>query len=263
MRNLLKSEFRKVIYTKSFYGYLVGAIFLALLASFPAAYSIHALKSQLNGASLMDPQLVAGVYGKAISGYLFTMILGIALIGNEYQSGQIVSTFLATPQRLKVLCAKLVVAACAGIFIMVISTLVGFGGAYLGLSQYPHAKAGLTIFLNLLLAAVISGAVISIMGVAIGALVRNVKVAQVGAIIWLFVVEKLIVVFWATGGKFLPSGLIVGMLNVHIDLKSSERFLNISTTNYFGVGASIALMLAYATVFAFIGSWITLRRDVD
>lgn len=101
------------------------------------------------------------------------------------------------------------------------------------------------------------------MGVAIGALIRNVKVAQVGAIIWLFVVEKLIVVFWSTGGKFLPSGLIVGMLNVHIDLKSSESFLNISTTNYFGVGVSIALMLAYAAAFAFIGSWITLRRDVD
>ena len=81
--NILKSEFRKVVYTKSFYGYLLGAIFLALISSIPAAFSINSLKSQLDGASLMDPQLVAGIYGKAIAGYLFAMILGIAIIGNE------------------------------------------------------------------------------------------------------------------------------------------------------------------------------------
>jgi ABC-type transport system involved in multi-copper enzyme maturation permease subunit len=261
--NILKSEFRKVVYTKSFYGYLLGAIFLALISSIPAAFSINSLKSQLDGASLMDPQLVAGIYGKAIAGYLFAMILGIAIIGNEYQTGQAVSTFLATPKRIRVLLAKLVVAACAGIFLLVVSTLIGFGGAYLGLSHYPHAKTGLAIFVNLILASIISGAVIALMGVAIGALVRNVKVAQIGAIIWLLIIEKLIVVFWATGGKFLPSGLIVGMMDIHINLKSTERFLNISSANYFGVGTSVLLMLAYAAIFASIGSWVSLRRDID
>ncbi len=263
MKNLLKSEFRKVIYTRSFLGYLGGAIFVSLVSSVPAAFSINAIKSQLNGTSLMDPALVAEVYGKAITGYLFAIILGIAIIGNEYQNGQAISTFLATPKRINVLYSKLVVAAGAGIFLMVTSTLLGFIGAYVGLSHYPHAKTSSTVFVNLMIAAVVSGAVIAIMGVAIGALVRNVKVAQTGAVLWLVVVERLIVLFWATGGKFLPSGLILGMMNININIKSTKKFLDISTANYFGPGISITLLLVYAAVLATIGTRVSLRRDIE
>ncbi len=260
--NLIKSEYRKLVYTRSFYGYLAGAVFLSLISSIPAAFSFNSLKSQLNGTSLMDPQLVAGVYGKAISGYLFVMILGIAIIGNEFQNGQAVTTFLATPKRIKVLYAKLLVAAGAGIFLMLVSTLLGFVGAYVGLSHYPHAKVDSTIFFDLLVAAVVSGAVIAIMGVAIGALIRNIKIAQAGAIIWLSIVERLIVLFWAAGGKYLPSGLILGMMNIHISVKSTKKFFDISTANYFGPGISVSLLLLYAAIFASLGSWVSLRRDI-
>jgi hypothetical protein len=263
MKNLIKSEFRKLIYAKSFFGYIGGAIFISLISSIPAAFSINAIKSQLNGTTLMDPALVAEIYGKAITGYLFAMIMGIAIIGNEYQNGQAISTFLAVPRRINVLYAKLVVAAGAGIFLMVTSTLLGFIGAYFGLSHYPHAKTSSTIFINLMIASVVSGAVISIMGVAIGALVRNVKIAQTGAVIWLMVVERLIVLFWATGGKFLPSGLILGMMDININLKSTKKFLNISAADYFGPGISITLLLVYAAVLATIGTRVSLRRDIE
>jgi ABC-type transport system involved in multi-copper enzyme maturation permease subunit len=260
--NLIKSEFRKLVYTKSFYGYIAGAIFIALISSIPAAFSLNSLKSQLDGTSLMDPQLVAEVYGKAISGYLFAMILGIAIIGNEFANGQAISTFLATPKRIKVLYAKLVVAAGAGIFLMVVSTLLGFLGAYIGLAHFPHAKTNSTVFLNLMIAAVVSGAVITVMGVAVGSLIRNLKIAQAGAIIWLSIVEKLIVLFWATGGKFLPSGLILGMMNININIKSTKKFFDIATSNYFGPGISTILLLIYAAAFAAVGSWVSLRRDI-
>ena len=263
MKNLLKSEFRKLIYAKSFLGYLSGAIFISLISSIPAAFSINAIKSQLNGTGLMDPALVAEVYGKAITGYLFAMILGIAIMGNEYQNGQAISTFLAVPRRLNVLYAKLVIAAGAGIFLMVTSTLLGFFGAYLGLSHYPHARTSPTVFINLMIAAVVSGAVIAIMGVAIGALVRNVKIAQTGAVLWLVVVERLIVLFWATGGKFLPSGLILGMMDININLKSTKKFLDISSSNYFGPGISITLLLIYAEILATVGTRVSLRRDIE
>jgi len=263
MKNLLKSEFRKLIYAKSFLGYLSGAIFISLISSIPAAFSINAIKSQLNGTGLMDPALVAEVYGKAITGYLFAMILGIAIMGNEYQNGQAISTFLAVPRRLNVLYAKLVIAAGAGIFLMVTSTLLGFFGAYLGLSHYPHARTSPTVFINLMIAAVVSGAVIAIMGVAIGALVRNVKIAQTGAVLWLVVVERLIVLFWATGGKFLPSGLILGMMDININLKSTKKFLDISSSNYFGPGISITLLLIYAAILATVGTRVSLRRDIE
>ena len=261
--NLIKSEFRKLVYPRSFYGYIAGAVFLALISSIPAAFSLNSLKSQIQGTSLMDPHLVAEVYGKAISGYLFVMILGIAIIGNEYQNGQAISTFLATPKRIKVLYAKLVVAAGAGVFLMIVSTRLGFIGAYIGLQHYPHAKASPTIFFNLMIAAIVSGAVIAVMGVSIGALIRNIKIAQAGSIIWLSIVERLIVLFWAAGGKYLPSGLILGMMNINIDLKSTKKLFNISTADYFGPGICVLFLLIYAAIFAAVGSWVSLRRDIN
>ena len=101
------------------------------------------------------------------------------------------------------------------------------------------------------------------MGVSIGALIRNMKIAQAGSIIWLSIVEKLIVVFWASGGKYLPSGLILGMMNININLKSSQKLFSISTSDYFNPAVCVVLLLVYAAIFAAVGSWVSLRRDID
>ena len=261
--NLVKSEFRKLFYTRSIYGLTLGAIALAMLSTWPAAYAVERTQNLLSGESLTNPQMVAGIYGKATSGYLFAIILGIIFMGNEYQNGMAISTFLATPKRTKVLYAKLGVAALAGVAMMVISELFGFLGAYIGLNKYTHAALTSGALLSLIVAGIISGAVLAVMGVALGALIRNVRIATTGVVIWLGVIERLIVVFWTTGGKYLPSGLIVGMLNVKLDVKSVGRGLNIDTANYFGATTATLLLLAYAAVFAFLGIFTSLRRDVN
>lgn len=185
-------------------------------------------------------------------------------MGNEYQNGMAISTFLATPKRIKVLYAKLVVAVGAGILMMLISTLVGFLGAYLGLKNYIHAKPDVSTFVSLTVAAIIAGAVLAIMGVAIGALVRNVRIASTGVVIWLGVVERLIVVFWSAGGKYLPSGLIVGMLNLKVNIRGEGRVrFNLNSSDYLGSTESIALLLLYAALFAGIALFTSLRRDVN
>ena len=261
---LLKSEYRKIVYTKTVYGYTLGAIALALLSSYPAAYAVTKSADLLNGSSLMDPQMVDGIYGKAISSYLFAMLLGIVFMGNEYQNGMAISTFLATPVRTHVLRAKMIIAAVAGVILMLISTGFGFIGAYLGLSNYHHAAPNPSTFINLTVASVVSCAVLAVMGVAIGALIRNVRIATTGSIIYLLVVERLIVLFWSAGGKFLPSGLIVGMMNVHIKGGLHvKKALDINTSDYLGALPSTLLLLVYAAAFAGIAIYVSLRRDVN
>jgi ABC-type transport system involved in multi-copper enzyme maturation permease subunit len=261
--HLFKSEFRKVIYTKTFYGYTLGAIALAVLSAYPAAYAVTKTSTLLSGSNLMDPQMVDGIYGKALSGYLFVTLLGIIFMGNEFQNGMAISTYLATPKRIHVLRAKLLISAGVGAVMMLISTSIGLLAAYLGLSHYKHAAPTSSNFLNILVAAVVTGAVLSIMGVAIGALVRNVRIASTATMIYLLVVERLIVLFWSTGGKYLPSGLIVGMMNVHLKTKLAKGGLSINTNDYLGALPSTILLLAYAGVFAALAIFISLRKDVD
>lgn len=261
--NLLKSEFRKIMYTKNFFGYTAGAIFIAVLSSWGAAFSFSHSQKFISGASLMDPGIVDSVYAKSTSGYLFAILLGVVFMGNEFQNGMAISTFLATPKRIKVLYAKLIIASCAGVLLMLISTGVGLLAAYIGLRGEKHAAPDSATFFNLILAAVISGAVLSVMGIAVGALVRNVRIASAGVVIWLGVIERLIVVFWTTGGKYLPSGLILGMLNLNFKISAANKVLNINSADYFGALTATLLLLVYATVFAAAGVFTSLRRDVN
>lgn len=262
--NLLKSELRKMLYTRSFYGYTIAASALALLSALPAAYTIVKTQGIITGESLSNSQVVDSIYGKAIAGYLFAILLGVVFMGNEYQSGMAVSTFLATPKRVKVLYAKLGVAAISGVILMVISTSFGLVGAYFGLKHYQHAKPDLGALESLILAAVIAGAVLGVMGVAIGALIRNVRLASIGVVIWLGIVERIIVLFWTSGGKYLPSGLIVGMLNVKVNVKiGGKGGLGIDTANYLGATSATVILLLYATFFAYMGVFISLKRDVN
>jgi ABC-type transport system involved in multi-copper enzyme maturation permease subunit len=184
-------------------------------------------------------------------------------MAGEFQSGMAVITFLATPKREKVVAAKFLVAAIAGAILMIISIGLGSIAAWYGMRAYPHTHPTHDLYLNLLISPIVSGAVLAIIGVAIGMLIRNVRVATTGALIWMMIIERLIVVFWTTGGKWLPTGAIVGMFNLNLKLRSTSKALSFDSTNYFSPTVSIALLIGYAFVFATLGRFISLKRDIN
>lgn len=264
MKNLLKSEFRKLFYTKTFYLAGLGAIAISVLSALPASYALVKLgKSIYSGASLMDPGMVDGVYSKGTSGYIFALILGISLMAGEYQSGMATTTFLATPQRGRVVWVKFLTASFGGTIIMYVSTWLGAYAAWYGMRAYPHVAPSGSLFVNIALTPIISGSVLAIIGVSIGTLIRNVRIATTGALIWMMVIERLIVIFWPTGGKWLPTGAIVGMFNLKLTLRSSNSALNFNMSNYFNATTSIALLLGYAILFALLGRAFSLKRDIN
>jgi ABC-type transport system involved in multi-copper enzyme maturation permease subunit len=263
MNPVIKAELRKLRYTTTFPLTLLGATFLAVLSALPATYAMVKIGKNVYGqASLMDPQVINGIYAKATSGYIFALILGITLMAGEFQSGMAVITFLATPKRERVVAAKFLVAAVAGAIVMSVS--VGFGSlaAWYGMRAYPHANPTSDLFVNLLISPLVSGAVLAIIGVAIGMLIRNVRIATTGSLVWMMIVERLIVVFWSTGGKWLPTGAIVGMFNLNLKLRSTSKALSFDSSNYFSPGISIVLLIGYALLFATMGRFISLRKDI-
>lgn len=262
MNHLIKSEIRKLVYTRSFWFLILGAAALSALSSAASPYAMSRIatsKVMFGNANLID-----SLYSKAVGGYLFVVILGVLVMAGEFRHGTAVATFLTAPKRASVLIAKIITASLAGVLTMVVSIAVGVLAAKIALSFYPEAVAPhWEVFLNLAAVAVVSGVVLSLFGVAIGTLIRNQMVAVVSVIIWMNIIERLITVFLPDWGKWLPTGALTGMMALDLHFTSNRIGLNLNTTDYLDPWSATAVLVGYGVAFAAIAIATSLRRDID
>lgn len=257
--SLLKSEWRKLIYARANWGLLIAATLLSILS---VAVTPFALESQgeLFGMSLEDTSSIDAVYANGISGYVFAIILGVLLMAGEFRHGTAVATFLTAPNRGSVISRKLAIAAIAGVLLMWISTGLSMAAGWFVLQTFENAgEPSENLLLNTLIASTIGGAVLGIIGVAIGTFVRNQMFAVVGTLIYLFVIDPLLLALWPDAGKWLPSGLITGMMALDIE----APVLGFETSSYLPPLISAAVLLGFGVVFAVIAIATSLKRDVE
>ena len=257
--NLLKSEWRKLIYVRANWGLMIAATLISTLSVAVTPYILDS-QGELFGFGLEQTEAIDSVYANGISGYIFAIIIGIMLMAGEFRHGTAVATFLTAPKRGSVLAAKLGIAALGGVLVMWISTGISFLAGYIVLSTFENAAdPSSDLFLNTLIAATIGGAVLGIIGVAIGTLVRNQMLAITGALVYLFIVDPILLALWPDAGKYLPTGLITAMLA--IDVNAPE--LGFDTSNYLPPLEATGFLMLYGVVFAAVAVGTSLRRDID
>jgi ABC-type transport system involved in multi-copper enzyme maturation permease subunit len=257
--NLVKAEFRKLLYSRSTYGLLLASIFVAVLSTVITPIVISQDETGMFG-SLQDQAMVDGVYGNGISAYFFAIILGILIMSGEFRHGTAVAPFLASPKRARVLFVKLGVAAFAGALFQIISAGISVLTGFYTLTFFEDvASPSDAVFVNLALAAVLSGAVLGVVGVAIGSLIRNQLIAIVSSLVWLFVLEPVILLLFVDAGKWLPTGAITGMLALEFESEA----IGISTAAYLSPGLAALVLLGYGMFFAVLALVTSMRRDID
>jgi ABC-type transport system involved in multi-copper enzyme maturation permease subunit len=234
-------------------------VFVAVLSTVVTPIVIEQDESGVFG-SLSDQAMVDGVYANAISSYIFAIILGILIMSGEFRHGTAVATFLASPKRARVLVAKLVVAAVAGAVFQIISAGLAVGTGFYTLTFFENvASPSDSVFINLAVASVLSGAVLGLVGVAIGSLIRNQLIAIVSTLVWLFVLEPIVLLLLVDAGKWLPTGAITGMLALEFESEA----IGVSTADYLSPGVSVLVLLGYGAVFAVVALVTSMRRDID
>lgn len=257
--NLMQSEWRKLIYARAHWGLLIAATFISVLSVAVTPFILES-QGELFGFGLDQTDAVDATYANGISGYIFAIILGIMLMAGEFRHGTAVATFLTAPKRGSVLTAKLGMAAIGGILLMWISTGLSLLAGVVVLSTFEDAASpSENLFLNTMLAATVGGAVLGIIGVALGTLIRNQMLAIVGALVYLFVVDPLLLALWPEIGKYLPSGLITAMLSINVDAPE----LGFDTSNYLPPLEATGVLLIYGIVFAGVAIATSLKRDID
>jgi len=248
----IKSEFLKLTTIRTMYGLLAGVV--ALLALQVVA-TILSAGSQPGSPTLDDPSTVRGVWGASGGATILVLTMGIIVMTSEYRHMTITSTFLTTPVRGRVLVAKLVTSAVAGVLVgvMCVAFVVALASALLPIKE--HATVPTSTIVAISAGAVLAYAIYGILGVALGALIRIQPLAIMIAVVFVFIAEPLIAALFPRIGRWLPGSATNAILQ-------APGFGNFTESDYLPLAGAALLLIFYALVFALIASRTTLRRDI-
>lgn len=267
MKNLLVSEYRKLVTTRMWWILLLVMVaYMGFTAAAMAAVAtMPELSAQEGSVTIAASQAPAVVYTTAASmGYVFPLIIGIMSFASEFRHKSIATTFLGTPQRLKVLAAKLIAGIPMGVLYGLAGTAacVALGGAVLTATGNGAFLTSTSTW-EIIGRSVLAIAVWLVVGVAVGSWLTNQTVAIVAILVFTQFLEPLArlglgATTWGNSiAKYLP-----GAAGDAIAGGSFYSALS-TTSNALTLWQGAAVLLAYAVAFAALGSLTTLRRDVN
>ena len=237
--NVLRSELLKTRTTPATWGFAAVIVLLT------------ALNTSLSLSDPLTPIATdAGVRHTFTAGRDFAVLfiaLGAIGAAGEFRHQTAVSTFLTTPARPRVLAAKTLAYACAGLMIALACVAV-----QIALALPWLASTGQTVHpwdaavAEPAITAVLAGLAYTSLGVALGTLLRNQVVALVVTFGWFAVAENALSAITPSVSRFLPGGVLSG--TDHTDLLATP--------------VAIAILAAYALTLCVIAGRTTLRRDI-
>ena len=247
MTRLISSELLKLRSTRTA---------IALIASVVGLVVLIGLIATITADFEQDEVFTVDLLGIAGFAQVFALILGILAVTTEFRHGTITPTLVVAPDRMRLVLAKLVAHALAGLILGVLAVGLTTAIVLIGLSS-RDIDTGLTnqeiteVAVGLVLATVLWAA----LGVGLGALVRNQVGAIVGALGWTLLVENLLTIIPTVGDWVQKYGLN-GVTNALSNIESEV------TGDVLSQAAGGALLVAYTATFVIAGTLAVRRRDV-
>ncbi len=245
MTRLIRAEFTKLRTTRLVYGVT------AAMAAF-AVLTVVANATDRQGA----PPLSADSFSTFVAAPTTllagaALLLGILGMAGEFRHHTVTQTFLVTPDRGRVVAAKLVAYPLAGIALALTTLAVTAAVAAGWLAAKGITPSLLDARLGrVLLGALLAAGLCGLVGVGVAALVRNQVAALVGTLVWVLVVEGLLMslLHAPSLGKWLPSAAAAAI--------TSPGGGHLSR-----LGGSL-LLAAYALALALAGTRLVVRRAI-
>jgi len=242
---LIRSEFRKLSTVRGPW---------LLLAAGPLLVVAGVTGLVQSGGNVHEPATQGKALAHVALAALFTLVFGIVAVAGEYRHGTVTDTFLSTPDRRRVVAAKLAVYGAVG----AVAGLVSAAAAVAVTAGWWAAKGGSFQLsaagsLRILIGGVAVNVAFAAIGVGVGALVRNLAAAIAAALAWIAVVEGIAGQLAGAGlARWLPFSASEALGRA--DMIGAARLLP-----QWGGGLVLA---GYAIAFAAAAMVTTLRRDV-
>jgi ABC-2 type transport system permease protein len=252
MRRLVAAEFHKLATTRLWLWLLLGSVALtALYASLAIAFGDTPDNPTPPLASPAGQRTVFSVGQGA--GTLLAVLAAIALTG-EFRHQTATTTFLASPQRGRVVLAKLIAYGLVGIGYALVCIAVTIAIALPWLNakgiQIPLGGNGIPATLAGVVAAV---AIFGLIGVGLGALVREQVATVVGLLVYLFIAEPIV--------TRIPA---LSSWTIYLPGAAANALTQVAQTNqdFLPPWQGGLVLAAYGLILATAGTVLTTRRDI-
>jgi ABC-type transport system involved in multi-copper enzyme maturation permease subunit len=245
---LIRSELLKLRTTRTSAVLVLWMVGLVVLV-----VALHVFAFSTAKLSVHDNQLKVFGWGTGIAS-LFAALVGALSITAELRHGTIRPTLLATPQRARVIGAKVIASALAGLVVGALAEGLVTGLASAGIaSRGVHNTLTGGDVVQLIAGGAGAAAMWAMLGTGLGALVRNQIGAIVGLCVWLLLVESVLIGNVPSAGKYSP-GATAGAL--------AGAIQNVSHGSLLAPGIGALLLAGYAAIAAAAGLLTIERRDI-
>lgn len=253
MTRLVVAEFRKVFTTWAWLWLLLASVGLTVIqVSVTLGFSDKAVSATAGlstGAGQRSLFTAASIAGPLMA------VLGAIGITSEYRHQTVTPTFLATPRRGRVVTAKLIGLGLVGLAFSLVCIGVEIGVALPWLDiKHVAVSLGSDDLPSVLGGVLASVAIYTLIGVGVGALVRNQIGSVVGLLVYFFIVQQILVSISALQPvtRFLPRAASAA-------LHHSTPGQGFDTVDPWQGGL---LLIGYGIALAILGTFLSVRRDV-
>lgn len=205
MTKLLGVETRKIVAARSTWGIVAALIAFTTIAALQTAVASEV------GKPLWERQ---AFFLATLQVQLFMLVLGAKTVTDEFRYGTIVSAVLVTPRRQRFVAAKLAVVTAVG------AIAASLASGALVAASWRHLGDGLQgAELRSLAGLVAAGALWSLLGGAVGFLVKHQVGAIIGVVVWTMVLDQMLGSTLGKAAAYLP-GDAAGALAVASSARS-------------------------------------------
>jgi hypothetical protein len=249
---LVRAEFLKLRTTQVWFWLLLGTIAIGALLDVAQIAPHDGIRTEAQ-----VPNLFAGFADSP--GYILVFVLGVLGVTTEFRYQTITPTVLQTPSRWAIVSAKLITYAITGAVYAVCAVLAeaAVGMPWLSAKNIPvHLGNGHVQHAIIGTFGVI--ALYGIVGLGVGALLRNQIVAVVVGIVFLLVLENIVLVIPGVkhAWPYTPAG------GTHAILYTNGDATPVSGVHLLGTWPGVLVLLLWAFVPAVIGAAFTMTRDI-
>ncbi len=250
MIRLIRAEFLKLRTTQVWFWLLLGTIAISALL---VVAQIAPSDGVQNASDVPD------LFASSSSAYIIVFVLGVLGVTTEFRYQTITPTFLQTPSRWAIITAKFLTYAILGVLyaLVAVATQLLIAIPWLS-SKNVNVDLGDSDVLHSIVGVFGVVALFGIVGLGVGALMRNQVVAVVVGIVFLLIVQNILLAIPGVreAWPFTPNGASQAILHTTGSTEVTDGVHLTST------GVGVLVLVLWSLVPAVLGAAFSMNRDI-